>query len=200
MKFENTAVWGFEHAIRGMRNPYQSWNRSDSTFDKNGVFIGESDLTLMQSLIRGGSEHRKFMRQIFVSVDITAPNYWLNEFATYKIGTTSNSTSLQHTGSKRDFVVDDFEYKKSTEKALAEHLKTVNSLREKYLLSKNYEYFEMMRELIPMGYLYTITWTGSYENLYTIYHQRKNHKLTNWKCFIEWIETLPYAKELILFE
>ena len=417
MEFKNTEVFNFDGAIRGMRNPLNSWNKSDSYFDENKNFIiGENDLRLMQRLIKSGSEHRKFMRQIFISVDITAPLYFIHEFDTYKIGTTRNSCSLQHKGASRPFTIRDFsvdderiydildpirikkehpivynyeteEYKeyfigerkyliyrngrifseafeytdtkgrtrkfdraeikpsqnengylylnlggrKNRERWLlhrlvaelwiennddkkteinhkdgnkgnncienlewcthseneihkhlndldgqtihTEYLKFKNSMkvnpaerlqikkdyksgitqkdlgrkynlsqpqvsaiirdsytsnnfelfemcwniekiiemlniyREKYNETKDYRYFRAMRQLLPQGYNYTFTWTGSYENIYTMYHQRKNHKLNEWSGkdnselsnFCKWVESLPYAKELIMY-
>lgn len=414
MRFKNTDVWGFEHAIRGCRNPLESWNKSDSKYNYDSL-IGKNDMDLMQRLIKGGSEHRKFMRQIFVSVDITAPSYFMAELDTYKIGVTRNSTSFMHKGISKEFEIEDFEiddpriieilstrkikeknpifypyetdefkiytmgngrafevYKngrifccpydvidstgklkgrtrhferkelqpsinsngyyelniggrdgekwllhrlvahvwcenannfdtvdhingdktnncaenlewvsreenikrgfennlmrrnnyhanylnwkisskldpskklkirkeyqesQTTYKKLAnkynvsitaisaainnyknssdnnelfefcwyweEILKSLNMLRDKYLETKDFTYFRMIRQLLPHGYLYTSTITMSYENVYNICHQRKGHKLSEWQRFIEWAETLPYAKELIFLE
>ena len=417
MKFENTEVWGFEHAIRGMRNPLESWNKSDSewethiNYNKDEVYtkfvIGKNDLKLAQSLIKAGSEHRKFMRQIFVSVDITAPAYFMTEIDTYKIGTTRNSSSFQHKGTSKRFEIDDFEvddkikevlrikhkqfsdlfYQYETEeykiyttengrqykvykngrvftlpfsytdtmgrirefsekecvpsktkdgyfelnlggrnsekwllhrlvayvwldnpnnfktvdhkdgnkanncvenlewvtleenikrewdnfegfdlqrnykswkissklnptdrlkikdlyskgfsqkqlsemfnigqaqvsvivrdvnstsenRELFEHcwyweqvLDALNSLRDKYLETKDYKYFRLIRQLLPQSYLYRSTITMNYENILNMYQQRKNHKLTEWsKSFCDWVKTLPYAEELICLE
>jgi len=246
MKFENTQVMNFEGAIRGMRNPKNSWNKSDSYHNGNGILkghfvIGEKDLELMQTLIKAGSEHRKFMRQIFVSVDITAPSYFFAEFDTYKIATVRNSTSMQHKGVSHRYTIDDFEVdeeikevlrikqkeianmyelkqaqisvicrnEKSTskDKELFEHcwyweklLENLNMLRDKYLDTKDYKYFKLIRQLIPMGYLYKSTVTMNYENLLAMCSkgQRRHHKLTEWSVsFIQWAKTLPYSRELL---
>ena len=225
MKFENTEVWGFEHALRGMRNPLNSWDRSDShkcnsedcamveNGDEpgkecdNGNFgfcIGENDMKLAQRLIRAGSEHRKYMRQIFVSVDITAPLYWIHEMDTYRIGTTRNSCSFQHKGTSKPFEIGDFSLdycETQTEHSLNILIDELNRLRELYLETKDYNYFRRIRQLLPSGYNYKFTWTGSYENILNMVHQRKNHKLTEWsEDFISWAKTLPYAEELLFLD
>ena len=180
MKFEKTEVWGFEHAIRGMRNPLESWDKSDSDYiiedECRTFFIGENDLILAQKLIKAGSEHRKFLRQIFVATDITAPLYWWKEFDTYKVGTVANSTSTMHklasTPITKDcFEMDDFEDCKD---------------------DSNVYVSAIWAEGI------TRTVTMNYENLLNMYHHRKNHKLTEWHKFCEWVESLPYAGELII--
>lgn len=205
MKFENTEVWGFEHAIRGARNPMNSWSRSDSAYDAEGNYIlGENDLGLAQRLIRAGNEHRKFMRQIFVSVDITAPLYWIHEMDTYRIGTTRNSCSFQHKGTSKPFEMGDFSLdycETQTEHSLNILIDELNRLRELYLETKNYNYFRLIRQLLPSGYNYKFTWTGSYENILNMVHQRNNHKLTEWsEDFISWAKTLPYAEELLFLD
>ena len=205
MKFENTEVWGFEHAIRGARNPMNSWSRSDSTYDAEGNYIlGENDLGLAQRLIRAGSEHRKFLRQIFVSVDITAPLYWIHEMDTYKIGTTRNSCSFQHKGISKPFEIEDFSLDSchaQTERSLKIIIDELNNLRDLYIETKDYSYFRSIRQLLPSGYNYKFTWTGSYENILNMVHQRRNHKLTEWSDdFISWAKTLPYAEELLFLD
>lgn len=223
MKFEHTEVWGFQHAIRGMRNPMNSWGKSDSYWslsedgspinpcDEPFLFIGKNDLSLMQKLIRAGSEHRKFMRQIFVSVDITAPLYWWKEMDTYKIGTTANSTSTMHKLASfpitlECFETDDYENIESEGGEVESIISYLESLRKNYLETKDKRVWKELVRWLPESWLQTRTATMNYENLYTIYHQRKNHKLNEWSGinnknipnFISWIESLPYAKELII--
>lgn len=242
MKFENTEVWGFEHAIRGMRNPKNSWDKSDSCYltineiaghpcndglQKEFV-IGENDLKLMQKLIRAGSEHRKFLRQIFVSVDITAPLYWWKEFDTYKIGTTANSTSTMHKLASTPitlecFETDDFndelliqQYPNGNRKPFEDVLRysiydliyVLERLRVKYLETKDKKYWKELIRWLPESWLQKRTITMNYENILTIYRQRKNHKLNEWSGadnselsnYISWVKTLPYAEKLILIE
>lgn len=237
MKFENTEVWGFEHAIRGMRQPLQSHSKSDSgyklycsedntyvekpcSYDNcNGCttteyIIGKNDLDLMQRLIKAGSEHRKFLRQIFVSVDITAPLYWWKEFDTYKVGTVSNSTSTMHKLASTPITMDCFEmddfddvfYKDkgfdiSTKMIWKAICWDLEQIRQEYNKTKDKSYWKELIRLLPESWLQTRTVTMNYENLLNIYHQRKNHKLTEWsKSFIEWVKNLPYAEELICIE
>lgn len=220
MKFENTDVWGFEHAIRGARNPMNSWDRSDSgwiDYHNDYYKIGENDLQLLQKLIKAGSEHRKFMRQIFVSVDITAPMFWFSEFDTYKIGTVANSTSKIHKLASTPITIDCFEtddynggllvYDKEpyNENFIVDDIweKIINhceTLRERYLETKNIAYWKELIRLLPESWLQTRTITMNYENVLTICRQRQGHKLTEWKQFIDWAHTLPYAEELIFVE
>ena len=220
MKFSNTQVWGFEHAIRGMRNPMNSWSKSDSHYgeveNKNNVhsieyIIGENDLELMQRLIKAGSEHRKFMRQIFVSVDITAPLYWWSEFDTYKVGTVANSTSKMHKLAttpitKECFEMDDFN---KIEFGLGEIInpQTIidycEKLRQKYLETEDKKYWKELIRWLPESWLQTRTVTMNYENLLNICSkgQRRFHKLTEWSVsFIKWARQLPYAQELIFLD
>ncbi len=222
MKFEHTDVWGFEHALRGMRNPMNSWNKSDSWFyelDKVG-YIGKNDLELAKKLIGAGSEHRKFLRQIFVSVDITAPLFYWKEFDTYKIGTTANSTSTMHKllstpitkecfemGDNADLPLPEigqyFTTNQFVENALIPFLETLRrkSVEEKDA-GREYSSKAYWKELIrwlPESWLQTRTVTLNYENLLSMYHQRKNHKLKEWReDFCGWVKTLPYANELII--
>lgn len=232
MKFEKGDVWGFKHALRGMRNPMNSWNKSDSgyaikdyelhdgeekiIYDKNKFGIGSKDIDLMQRLIKGGSEHRKFMRQIMVSVDITAPLYWWKEFDTYKIGTTANSTSTMHKLTSKpitieDFEMDDFKRVKVFDKEpfnpddyideIWDYIIDIcETLRQRYIETKDKRYWKELIRLLPEGYLQTRTVTMNYENLYSIVRQRKGHKLTEWSQFIDWVHTLPYSSELIFIE
>lgn len=214
MNFSKTEVWGFEHALRGMRNPLESWNKSDSMIfmeqNENGDFIevpkiGNNDLELAQKLIKAGSEHRKFLRQIFVSVDITAPLYWWKEESTYKIGTTENSTSTMHKLASTPITIDCFEMGDCNELPLYdisscwEHsLFVLEKLRELYNETKDKRYWKELIRLLPESWLQTRTVTMNYENLLNMYHQRKKHKLTEWHKFCEWVSNLPYAKELLI--
>lgn len=222
MKFENTEVFNFEGALRGMRNPMNSWDRKDSYQGKYHYIIGENDLKLAQTLIKAGSEHRKFMRQIFVSVDITAPLYWWKEEETYKIGTTANSTSFMHKGISKPFELNDFEIdtltnsrqeistkdKKEWEKDWEYIINRLNKLRNEYLKTKNKSIWRHILQILPESYLQTRTVTMTYENVFKIIHQRKNHKLNEWSGidninepnFISWAKELPYAEELLFIE
>ena len=218
MKFENTDVWGFEHAIRGMRNPFESWRNSNSSYiDKrfnDQFYIGKNDLSLMQKLIKAGSEHRKFLRQIFVATDITAPLYWWKEADTYKVGTVSNSTSTMHKLADTPITVDCFEmgdfadsneesnhynlYTKNMWSKLIDHLE---ALRKEFNETKDKRYWKELIRLLPESWLQKRTITMNYENILNMYRQRKNHKLTEWsKSFCDWVKTLPYAEELICLE
>lgn len=198
---EHPEVWGWEHAIRGMRNPMNSWAKSDS----DGDTIGENDLALMRKLIRGGAEHRKFLRQVFVSVDITAPLYWWLEYDTYKVGTVANSCSKMHRIHAKEFDLDDFStehigivpncdpyYYNTFEAVLA----ALNEARRCYLETHDKAYWWQLIQLLPESYNQRRTVTMSYENLLSMYHQRKNHKLDEWRAFCDWIMTLPHAREL----
>ena len=277
MKFENTQVWGFEHAFRGMRNPKNSWNKSDSFFNiidinypyeseiadkwvnfsypqlewpqeyteegynlqeqycekliKNGVlklndndevaevaFIGPNDMKLAQSLIKAGPEHRKFLRQIFVSVDITAPLYWWKEMDTYKVATVANSTSTMHKLTSKPITLDCFEtddmnkdsdyYQGNTAEMLSEIIiEQLEFLRQRYLKTKDKKYWKELIRWLPESWLQTRTWTANYETIHSICSpgQRRNHKLNEW-CgkddsskpnFIQWARELPYAQYLI---
>ncbi len=219
MKFENTEVWGFEHSLRGMRNPLNSHIKSDSYYDNDNYVIGENDFGLAQRLIKAGNEHRKFMRQIFVSVDITAPLYWWKEFDTYKVGTVANSTSTMHKLATTPITLDCFEiddYDRNL--SLADNPKDDNelnhisafeedvimvleNLRQKYLETKDKRYWKELIRFLPESWLQKRTITMNYENIRNMYFQRKNHKLTEWsESFIKWVESLPYAEELIMYD
>ena len=225
MKFENTEVFNFEGALRGMRNPMNSWEKSDSElkftpdFEKKIMLpfyvIGRYDLALAQTLIKAGSEHRKFMRQIFVSVDITAPLYWWKEFDTYKVGTVANSTSTMHklasTPITRDcFEMDDFEdiikgegFDYVAEVYWRNTIKHLEDLRQLYVQTKDIRLWKALIRELPESWLQTRTVTMDYENLLAICSkgQRRYHKLTEWsKAFIDWARTLPYAQELIFID
>lgn len=214
MKFLNLDINGIRPAIKSIRNAMQSWEKSDSKFNVteknididniNAVtyeVIGEKDLKLASALVRTGNSDGKFARGIQVAIVLQAPAYFIAELATYKIGTIMNSSSLQHTGSRRDFTIDDFDIDKSYDNLTwSIILNSINELRRKYTETKNYKYFRLMRQLIPQSYLYTITWTANYQVLRTIYKDRRKHRLIEWQKFCDFIETLPYAKELILGE
>lgn len=279
MKIENTKVYNFEGTFRGLRNPLESWDKSDSFFGlvdlrypqdareevtdiwveqelkkrnlnyesydreweelwekydlwlwDNGVLqwdndiavtaaLGPKDLALAQKLVLAGPEHRKFMRQIFVSVDITAPIYWWKEFSTYKIGTTANSTSTMHKLTSKPITKDCFEFDNGDELEITNYTIThggecglvysdyqediidmCETLRQKYLETKDKRYWRALVQILPQSWLQTRTVTMTYENLRNIYFQRRNHKLKEWHQFCDWIATLPYAKELIMLE
>ena len=224
MKFENTNVWGFEHALRGMRNPMNSWGKSDSRWEYDHFpsplyIIGENDLKLAQNLIKSGSEHRKFLRQIFVSVDITAPLFFWKEMDTYKVGTVANSTSTMHklatTPITRDcFETDDFDDLLSTGLSIEydnffnETIYCLERLRQHYTKTHDKRVWKELIRMLPESWLQTRTMTMNYENIMNMYHQRKSHKLNEWSGiddptkpnFISWVKTLPYAKEFIIGE
>lgn len=244
MKFSNTSVMNFENAFRGLRNPMNSWSKSDSHYSYSEEFfckgctvdsrcgeykrsddyiIGKNDMKLAQTLIKAGNEHRKFMRQIFISVDITAPIYWWKEFDTYKVGTTVNSTSTMHKLATTPitlecFEIDDYDdtlvttlpdgdeedpgnwtmYSSEEPKSIIDW---IESLRLAYLETKDKRYWKELIRWLPESWLQTRTVTMNYENVRNMYFQRKNHKLTEWsESFIKWVESLPYAKELIMYE
>ncbi|AVQ37845.1 MULTISPECIES: hypothetical protein [Clostridium] len=204
LNVKNMSVMNFENALRGARNPMNSWGKSDSYYDSKGLFvIGENDLTLAKKLCKAGSDHRKFLRQIFISVDITAPLYWWKEFDTYKIGTVANSTSTMHKIHSQEFTLDHFSCDQMTEKTKEQMIlliKYLEDLRTKYLETKDKQYWYDIIQLLPSSYNQLRTCTFNYETMINIYHSRKNHKLQEWHTFCQWIETLPYAKELILLD
>lgn len=268
IKFDNQCVSNFENAIRGMRNPLESWNQSDSRYglgdcddeycasrlfdstdawmeylgygfledieseadrkqwlkaekeigewlwdnsllDKDGpyehrFYFGPKDLKLAQSLVRAGTDEAKFMRQIFISVDITAPLYWWKEMDTYKVGTVANSTSTMHKLSSRPIEINDFSFDKDWDLDfnLAKEyvINACETLRQKYVQTKDKRYWRALIQLLPESYNQTRTWTANYAVLRNIYFARRNHKLTEWRDFCKWIESLPWAKELICLE
>lgn len=197
IKFENTSVFNFENAFRGMRNPLNSWDKSDSYYENAQYKAGKKDLELARKLIIGGSEHRKFLRQIFVSVDITAPIYWFKQFDTYKIGTVANSTSTMHKIHSKPFGTDDFSYEDMTDgglKTLSLIIDSLNMARDFYLETKDKSYWFNMIKLLPESYNQRRTITMNYENILTMCQQRKGHKLKEWENFIKWAYELPYIK------
>lgn len=230
IKVDKIDIWGFEHAFRGMRNPMNSWKKSDSKilscgyledFDNNtcedcifgrgstidycfnsGYFvrIGPKDLELMKKLYKGGPEHRKYLRQIMVSMDILAPLYWWKEFDTYKIGTTANSCSAMHKIHAKEFVVDDFSHDHLDEFGMAMLANIINYLNENrryYISTKKREYWWQMIQILPTSYNQLRTVTMNYENVVNIIHQRKNHKLTEWNEFVDILSGFPLIKDIV---
>ena len=221
IKVEKIETWGFEHAIRGMRNPKNSWDKSDSWFSDGytvhniageyapidndceppEINIGEKDLNLMRTLYNAGSEHRKYLRQIFVSMDITAPLYWWKEFDTYKIGTTADSCSTMHKIHAKEFELDDFSHEHLSEDVIRNPLNvTINCLnffRELYLQHKDKDDWWQMIQLLPSSYNQKRTVTFTYENVVSMIRQRSGHKLDEWREFVEILKDLPYVKDII---
>ncbi len=202
IKIERYSVMNFENAIRGARNPLNSWGKIDSKYDADGNYIlGESDIALAQKLARAGSDHRKFLRQIFVSVDITAPLYWWNEFDTYKVGTAANSCSTMHKIHAKPFGRDDFSCDRLDEGGLT-MLDSIIAYLEKERLAfvenkDEKEHWHNMIQLLPSSYNQMRTVTLNYENLINMYYARRNHKLAEWHTYCDWVMSLPYASELI---
>ena len=215
IKIESTEVYGFEAAIRGMRNPMNSWDRSDSDcktiIRDNGKyvedFIGENDLKLMKNLVKAGSDHSKFMRMITVTCDITAPLYFYKEWDTYKVGTVRNSCSTMHKIDSKEFTLDDFShehletwrsedgiYHGGMIDSLKRTIKELNYCREWFLTTKDKEWWYQMIQLLPSSYNQRSTVQLNYAVLRNIYHARKNHKLDEWHTFCEWVESLPYSE------
>lgn len=221
ISIENVSVVGWEAAIRGMRNPMNSWEKSDSVFlssrccDEKEDFdlarichgrapiLKNNDLNLMRRLRNAGTDHRKFMRMITVYVDITAPLYWWKEFDTYKVGTVANSCSTMHKIADKEFTLDNFSHehlKPPSLELLKQTVEMLNDWRDHYLVNSNIkkDYWWQMIQLLPSSYNQRRTVMLNYEVLANIYHARRNHKLDEWVCFCGWIENLPYAKELIV--
>lgn len=202
IKLERTDVMNFDNAMRGARNPMNSWNRTDSFEDEDGNFVfGENDLDLARRLCKAGTDHRKFLRMIFVSVDITAPLYWWKEFDTYKVGTVANSCSTMHKIHAKPFSREDFSFDKMNEQSLAmmdQLIAYMEEVRQAYLVDKNKELWYNLIQLLPSSYNQMRTVTLNYEVLRNIYFARKDHKLDEWHAVCDWIRSLPYADELIL--
>ena len=203
LKVERTSVMNIDNAIRGARNPMNSWAKSDSTYDENGKFIiGAADLDFGHRLAVAGSDHRKFLRQVFVSVDITAPLYWWKEFDTYKVGTVANSTSTMHKIHAKEFSRDDFSHDRLDEGGLNLLDAIIDYLeceRQKFLENKeDRQSWHNMIQMLPSSYNQMRTVTLNYENLINIYYARRTHKLAEWHTFCDWIASLPYAEDLIL--
>lgn len=202
IKIENIDVYGFEAAVRGMRNPMNSWDKSDSEFipwDSSALSIGEADLKLMRKLCKAGSDHRKFMRMINVTMDITAPLYWWKEFDTYKVGTVANSCSTMHKIHAKEFTLDDFSFDKlmGIPDCVTHTIDTLNLYREEYLKTKDKKYWWYLIQLLPSSYNQRRTVQLNYETLISIYGARKNHKLDEWVELCSEIEKLPYFVEII---
>lgn len=201
IKLERFEVMNFENAVRGARNPMNSWNRMDSE-TKDGKFImGPNDLDLAKRLCKAGSDHRKFVRMIFVSVDITAPIYWWKEYDTYKVATVANSTSTMHKIHSKPFEMSDFSVDHCTPEALEmmkANIDFLEKIRLDYVETKDKEKWYSMIQLLPESYNQMRTCTLNYETLVNIYYSRKNHKLEEWHTFCEWIENLPYFRELFI--
>lgn len=224
IRVEHVETWGFDHAIRGMRNPMNSWAKSDSFFGIHAseedyferYFVGENDLDLMKRLFIGGSEHRKYLRQIFVSMDIIAPDYFFKEFSTYRIGVTENSTSTMHKIHAKEFTLDDFSHEHLKMVFLDRFEKVISSLNSARYIYLNWDnesesvksYFNndrknvwwQMIQLLPMSYNYRRTVTMNYENVVNMIHQREFHKLDEWREFIEILRGLPYIEEIMKCE
>lgn len=207
IKVENIEVFNFEGALRGMRNPMQSWDKSDTSGDQ----IGEKDLALARKLVLSGTEHAKFMRQIFVSMDISSALYWWKEMDTYKVATVANSTSTMHTLTKRNLMKSDFSLENTEQLLLAEDgpdvsfiidetINNLNQILDQYKATGDKRYWEALIKLLPESFNQTRTWTANYQTLRNIYFQRRYHKLTEWREFCKVIESLPYGKELICIE
>ena len=209
IKIEKTDVYGWETAIRGMRNPMNSWDKSDTIFESKcscddvgcgqTCFVGDNDLSLMKKLVKAGSDHRKFMRFITVSADITAPLYWWKEYDTYKIGTVANSCSTMHKIHAKEFTLDDFSLEHCVNEPLVMSifdytLCMLNEAREKYVETKDKDFWWHIIQLLPSSYNQKRTVLLNYEVLRNMYHSRKAHKLDEWRDFCKWIETLPYHK------
>ena len=201
LKLERISVMNFENAVRGARNPMNSWDRMDSYYDEDGNFVlGENDLSLAKKLAKAGSDHRKFLRQIFVTMDITAPLYWWKEFDTYKVGTVANSTSTMHKIQAKEFTREDFSCDRMSEDCLAALDAVIAYLegeRVKFVETKERQHWHNMIQLLPSSYNQMRTVTMKYEVLINIYYARKTHKLAEWHVLCDAIENLPYADELI---
>ena len=216
IKIENPRTYGWMSAVHGMRNPMNSWDKSDS-YETHGeygdrFFFGENDLTLAKKLTQAGPDHRKFLRQIFVSMDITAPLYWWKEYDTYKVGTVANSCSTMHKIHEKEFTLDDFSCERLMDYSdvylrsvlceppivvLGRTISTLNIFRRMYLEKKDKDYWWQMIQLLPSSYNQLRTVTLTYENLLNIYRARKDHKLDEWRKFCEVIAELPYFKDFI---
>lgn len=196
IKFENTDVYGWKSAIRGMRNPMNSWDKSDSRFYV--LQIGKNDLNLMKQLIKAGTDHSKFMRMISVTVDITAPLYWWKEFDTYKVGTVRNSCSTMHKIHEKPFELEDFSHEhlcSNSEKILKKVIEILNIERKNFITSKDKFCWWQLIQLLPSSYNQRATVLLNYAVLRNMYHGRKNHKLDEWsQGFTEWVESLPYSE------
>ena len=204
LTLKNTSVMNFENAIRGARNPMNSWGRMDSHTEPDGTFVfGPNDLDLAMRLAKAGSDHRKYLHMVFVSVDVTAPLYWWKEYDTYKVATVANSTSTMHKIHSKPFSIDDFScdhMTDGTKKFMETVVAELENIRLRFKETKSKDDWYDMIQLLPSSYNQMRTCTFNYETLINIYRARKNHKLAEWHTFCDWIETLPYAEQLITFE
>ena len=204
LTLKNTSVMNFENAIRGARNPLNSWGRMDSHTEPDGSFVfGPNDLDLAMRLAKAGSDHRKYLRMVFVSVDVTAPLYWWKEYDTYKVATVANSTSTMHKIHSKPFSMDYFScdhMTDGTKKFMETVVAELENIRLRFKETKSKDDWYDMIQLLPSSYNQMRTCTFNYETLINIYRARKNHKLAEWHTFCDWIETLPYAEQLITFE
>lgn len=217
IKIENIEVFNFGGAFRGLRNPMNSWNKTDSYIDAltNKYIIGENDLKLAQRMIGAGTDESKFMRQIFVSMDITAPLFWWKEADTYKVSTVANSCSTMHKITSSEITEENYSFDPEPDKLLTDlptddYIRILDIknravadaewLREKYNETKDKRYWRLLVQINPDGWLQKRTWTGNYQNLRNMYFARKNHKLIEWRQFCQIIEQLPYSKELICYK
>lgn len=220
IKIENTEVFGWEAAVRGLRNPMNSWNKSDSgyaKYDEEYVYdwftIGPNDLALMKRLNKAGNDHSKFLRMLNVTADITAPLYWWKEYDTYKIGTVANSCSTMHKIASKEFTFDDFSHEhlmancdnyeaqifaESSMELLSRTVTTLNIYRDMYLSTKDKKYWWQMIQLLPSSYNQRRTVQLNYQVLKSMYPDRHVHKLDEWREFCAWAESLPYFKEIVL--
>ena len=200
IKLEHTDVYGWEAAIRGMRNPMNSWDKSDSLFVFNAD-IGDNDHDLMMRLAKSGSTHAKYRRMITVTVDITAPLYWWKEFDTYKVGTVANSCSTMHKIHAKEFVLGDFSWERlytpMGQSAFAMIVDALNNARDNYLNTNLKQHWDEMIQLLPTSYNQKRTILLNYEVLVGMYRDRKNHKLDEWHTFCDWINSLPYSEIII---
>ena len=217
IKIENIEVFNFEGAFRGLRNPMNSWNKSDSYIDAltNKYIVGENDLKLAQRMIGAGTDESKFMRQIFISMDIEAPLYFWKEADTYKIATVSNSCSTMHKITSSEITEENYSFDPEPDKPLTDlptddyvrildiknrAVADAEGLRKKYNETKDKRYWRELIQILPCGWNQKRTWTGNYQNLRNMYFARKNHKLIEWRQFCQIIEQLPYGKELICYK
>lgn len=204
--FEHTEVFGIEAALRGMRNPMNSWDRSDSGASSNSLIfsIGQADLDLAKRLFKAGQPHRKYLRQIFLTVDISAPRYWWQEFDTYKVGTTANSCSTMHKLYHKEFTLDDFEIGETDDEEIKNTIisicKVLNKYREKYLETKDFNLIRQMKKILPESYIQKRTVSMNFEVLLNMVEWRKTHRLPEWRIdFMNWVKTVPFFSQIVDF-